>query len=196
MFDLSFDIESVEIERFSASPLLLFQLRIKNAERTGRIENVLLNCQIRIEPTLRAYSAREHERLGELFGARELWSQSVHSLLWTHANLSIPGFDDETEARLPAQCTHDFNIASAKYFYGLIDGEVPLSFLFSGSIFHRDADGVLQISQIPWSKEARFRLASSVWRDLMNAYYSDCELVRIGSETFDRFYEFKRAEDC
>jgi hypothetical protein len=191
MVDPSFSIESVEAEKFSASPLLLFRLRISN-KQPGRIENILLACQIRIEPTLRAYSARERERLGELFGVPERWSQTVHSLLWTHANVAVPGFEGETEALLPAQCTHDFNVASAKYFYGLKDGDVPLSFLFCGSIFHKDADGALQIAQIPWSKEARFGLSSSVWRDLMNAYYPDCELLRLGSQTFDRLYEFKR----
>ncbi|HYA80135.1 MAG TPA: DUF6084 family protein, partial [Methylocystis sp.] len=74
----------------------------------------------------------------------------------------------------------------------LTDGEVPLAFLFSGSLFHRDPDGALQIAQIPWSKEARFRLPSNVWRDLMNAYYPDSELLRLDAKTFDRLYEFKR----
>jgi len=192
MADLSFDIESVEAERFSASPLLLFRLRVTSAAPQQRVENIILYCQIRIEPTQRAYGARERERLIELFGAPERWSLTLHSLLWTHANVAVPGFLGETHVNLPAPCTHDFNVASTKYFYGLTEGEIPLSFLFSGSLFERDRDGDLQISQIPWSKDARFRLPASVWLDLMNAYYPDCELLRLGARTFDRLYEFKR----
>ena len=192
MADLLFDVEGVQAERFSASPLLLFKLRLTDAEPHRRIENVLLDCQIRIEPTQRRYNARERERLSELFGPPESWSQTVHSMLWTHAHIAVPAFFAETTVELPAHCTHDFALASAKYFYGLTEGEAPLSFLFSGSLFEKDADGVLQIAQIPWSKEAGFRLPASLWRELMNAHYPDCELLRLGSQTFDRLYQYKR----
>jgi hypothetical protein len=194
MVDLAFDISGVEVEKFSAAPLLTFFLRIANLDAARRVENISLNCQIRIEPAQRAYSPRERERLGELFGAPERWGDTLHSVLWTHASISIPRFDGETVARLPAFCTHDFNVASAKYFYGLVDGEVPLSFLFSGSIFYKDASGALQIAQIPWSKEARYRLPVGLWAELMNQHYPDGELLRVGADTFDRLYRFKRLQ--
>jgi hypothetical protein len=192
MVDLLFNLMSVEAEKFSATPLLLFSLGIANAEPQLRIENILLNCQIRIEPAQRSYSPRERERLSELFGAPERWGEALHSLLWTHANVAVPRFEKETLVRLPAFCTHDFSVASAKYFYGLVDGEIPLSFLFSGSLFYKGASGALQIAQIPWSKEARFRLPVTIWRDLMDIYYPNCDLLRVRSDTFERLYRFKR----
>ena len=60
---------------------------------------------------------------------------------------------------LPVPCSFDFNVAATKYFYGLEGGEVPLAFLFSGTVFYRDADDFLQMEQIPWSKEAEYRLS-------------------------------------
>ena len=127
MANFAFNIERVEAEKYAATPLLLFSLRIANAGAEPRIENIMLNCQIRIEPTRRVYSLRERERLGELFGPPEQWGETLHSLLWTHANVAVPGFERETRVSLPAHCTNDFSVASAKYFYGLVDGAVDLA---------------------------------------------------------------------
>ncbi len=192
MVDLLFEVESVEAERFSASPLLLFSVRIMNAAPELRVQNIMLTCQIRIEPTHRSYSGDERERLVELFGEPERWGQTLHSFLWTHSSVAVPGFDRQTRIRLPAPCTHDFDIASAKYFYGLVDGEAPLNFLFSGSIFYQDAAGALQIQQIPWSKEAAFRMPVAVWRTLMDIHYPDSDWLRLSRETFERLYRYKR----
>jgi hypothetical protein len=192
MADLSFRIEGVEAEKFSATPLLLFSLRIIDAEHAQRVENIELNCQIRLEATQRVYSLSEREKLSELFGAPEHWGETLRSVLWTQAHVSVPGFESENTVQLPVPCTHDFNIASAKYFYGLNDGDAPLSFLFSGSLFYKDTCGDLQIEQIPWSKEARFRLPIAIWRDLMNAYYPNSELLRVSTEIFNRLNDFKR----
>jgi hypothetical protein len=192
MADLQFSVVRVEVERFSASPLLRFELRIANAGPEERVENLLLNCQIRIEPAQRRYDAGERERLSELFGEPERWGETLRSLLWTHAHVSAPGFERETRVLLLVPCSYDFTIASTKYFYGLTDGEIPLNFLFSGSVFSRDASSALQITQIPWSKEASFRLPVAVWRSLMATYYPNGEWLRIGWDAFDRLYRFKR----
>ena len=123
---------------------------------------------------------------------REHWGGALRSLLWTHANVAIPGFDHESRVQLPAPCTHDFNVASAKYFNGLIDGEAPLTFLFSGSVFYCEDDGSLQIEQIPWTKETTFQLPASVWRSLMDQHYPDSDWLRLERDTFDRLYAYKR----
>ena len=43
--------------------------------------------------------------------------------------------------------------------------------LFSGTIFYTTDDGFLQVSQIPWEKEATFRLPVPVWKEMMELYY-------------------------
>ena len=122
----------------------------------------------------------------------EHWGGALRSLLWTHANVAIPGFDHESRIQLPAPCTHDFNVASAKYFNGLIDGEAPLTFLFSGSVFYCEDDGSLQIEQIPWTKETTFQLPASIWRSLMDQHYPDSDWLQLERHTFDRLYAYKR----
>ena len=62
-------------------------------------------------------------------------------------------FRGTTEAILPVPCSYDLNIAATKYFYVLEEGEVPLLFLFSGTIFYAGADGRLQVQQISWNNE-------------------------------------------
>lgn len=192
MVELRFDVESVEAESFSVSPVLLFSLRIVNVVPRLRVQNILLTCQIRIEPACRSYSDDEKERLVELFGEPDRWGQTLHSFLWANSSISIPGFERETRIRLPAPCTRDFSIASAKYFYGLRDGTAPLNFLFSGAVFYRDDSGALQIAQIPWSQEAPFRMPATVWQELMKIHYPDGDWIRLGHETFERLYRYKR----
>ncbi|ARN81189.1 DUF6084 family protein [Methylocystis bryophila] len=191
MVDLRFKIEGAEAERFSVSPLLIFFLRVET-ELQRRVDSIMLNCQIRIDATRRAYSAVERERLGELFGAPERWSETLRSLLWAQVSIVVPRFEGETTVRLAAPCTYDFCVASAKYFYGVTDGEIPLTFLFSGSLFFKDEPGSLQIEQISWSTEANYRMPVELWREAMEMHYPNGVLLRLDAEAFDRLYRFKR----
>ena len=86
-------------------------------------------------------------------------------MLWTHASAVVPPFTGGTVVDLPVPCTYDFNLAATKYFDALEEGDIPLCFLFSGTIFYEAADGGLQVTQIPWEKEAYFRLPAATGRD-------------------------------
>ena len=46
----------------------------------------------------------------------------------------VPGFEGTTVIDLPITCTYDFEVVAAKYLEALEDGEVPLLFLFSGTM--------------------------------------------------------------
>ena len=48
---------------------------------------------------------------------------------------------------------------------GCPDGEVPLAFNFNGTVHYRGDDGRLQMSLVPWSCSAEFRLPVATWRD-------------------------------
>lgn len=192
MVDLDFALDSVTVEPYSATPLLLFKLRVTNLTPALKVQNVMLNCQIRIDAARRAYDATEKEQLLELFGEPRRWGETLRSFLWTNASICTPRFDDECSVDLPVPCSFDFNIAATKFFHGIEKGEAPLSLLFSGSVFYRDAEGDLQIEQIPWSKEASYRLPASVWRGLMEQYYPQSAWLRLSREAFDQLYRFKR----
>jgi hypothetical protein len=192
MVDLDFTVERARVAPYSAAPLLLFDLRVINRTPSVAVENVLLRCQVRIEPTRRRYDETQQERLSELFGSPARWGETLRSFLWTHTNLQIGGFGSELLAELPVPCSCDFNIAATKYFYGLDDGEVPLSMLFSGSIFYRDAEDRLQIDQLSWTADASFRLPVQVWHDMMEHYYPNAAWLCVRRDVFDRLYRYKR----
>jgi hypothetical protein len=192
MVDLSFEVQGVEAETFSMSPLLIFLLRIANTTPRARIRNVMLDCQIRMEPARRAYREEEKERLVELFGAPERWTHSLRSFVFAHVSVAVPAFEEETSVRLPVACTRDLAVASAKYFHGLVEGAAPLRFLFSGSVFHVDESGALQIEQIPWSKETAFRMPVTAWERLMAIHYPNGDFIRLGAGTLERLHRYKR----
>ena len=71
---------------------------------------------------------------------------------------SCRGFTGATSFALDVPCTYDLEVAASKYFYSLPDGEVPLSFLFSGMVLYRGEGDRLQVAQVPWSCTARWRM--------------------------------------
>ena len=192
MVELDFAVTSAEVERHAVSPLLLFDLRISNMTPARPIANVMLNCQIRIEPTRRRYEAGDHDRLSDLFGEPARWGQTLRGFLWTHVTAAVPGFEADCLFKLPVACSFDFNIAATKYFHGLGEGDVPLLFLFSGTVFYRDAEDQLQITQISWNKESAFRLPVATWRALMQSYYPNSKWLRIDHDVFEQLYRYKR----
>lgn len=189
MPDLHFQIESAAALEYGTSPGVLFRLRIEN--RGGEaVRSMMLGTQIRIAANQREYSAQEQENLVELFGAPSQWSTTLQSLLWTHTTILVPAFEKSIVVEMPVPCTYDFEVASAKYFYGVQNGEVPLEFLFSGTVFYAGESG-LQAAQIPWDKEAPFRLPASTWQRVMEHYFPNSAWIRLQRDAFDRLYQFK-----
>lgn len=177
--------------RYAAAPMLAARLRISNANAAESIHSVLLNCQVRIEPLGRKYTAEEEARLLELFGERERWARTMKPMLWTQAALNVPGFSGSTEAELALPCTLDFDVAATKYFYGLHAGNIQASILFSGTVFYARADGGLQVAQIPWDREARFHLPAAAWQAAVEMHYPNTIWMRLPRETFDRLFQYK-----
>src|ERR1700722_2719859 len=191
MPDLNFQIEQAEPQRFTVAPTLLFKLCIRNAVAGEIIHSVALRCQIQLEFARRQYSAEDQKQLRDLFGEPERWGQTLKTMLWAHASVVAPSFQDSAAIDLPVPCTFDFNIAATKYFHGLEDGDVPLAFLFSGTVFYADRDGALQVAPIPWDKEARFRLPVKSWREMMEIYYPNSAWLCLRRDVFERLYRYK-----
>jgi hypothetical protein len=195
MPDLNFQIEGAEPQPFAAAPLLLFKLRVSEAVAAGAgstpIHTVVLRCQVRIEPARRSYEARQQERLLDLFGTPERWGQTLRPMLWTHVSTVVPPFEGSSAADLPVPCSYDFNLAATKYFDALDRGDIPLCFLFSGTIFYQAAEGALQVAQIPWEKEASFRLPVATWRGLMERHFPNTAYLCVRKDVFDRLGRFR-----
>lgn len=193
MPDLGFHAEGISPASSVAVPTLLVSLAIRNRPPAESIRSIGLNCQVRIHPLSRTYSAGEEARLLDLFGERERWSRTMTALVWTTLSLNVTSFSAQTSIILPLPCTMDFDVAAAKYFYGLEAGHVDLSFLFSGTVFYTSAAGALQIAQIPWDREARLSLPVAVWRETMAAHYGETAWLRLSRDCFDRLHRFASA---
>ena len=189
MPDLSFLVESAEAVRNAASPQIAFKVRVNNAGQEA-IHSMALRVQVQIEPTRRRYTDAEHKNLEELFGKPERWSKSLHPLLWANVNLNAPGFTGNGVIEVPVPCTFDFNVAMTKYIYGLEDGDLPVTLLFSGTVFYARGAG-LQIAQIPWDREARYRLPVRAWKEMMDDYYPNSAWICLRRDVFERLNQFR-----
>jgi Family of unknown function (DUF6084) len=194
MPDLNFQVSGVEASQRGLTPLLHFKIEIVNRTATEQIQSIMLHAQIQIQSAQRAYTPSEKEKMRELFGRPEDWGQTLRNRLLAHANCVVPGFVGRAEAVLVVPCTFDLNVAATKYFYALEDGEVPLLFLFSGTVFYSDPDGRLQIQQISWEKESAWRMPISAWRSMMDHHYPNTAFMWLDRGVFDRLYEFKRKQ--
>jgi hypothetical protein len=189
MLDLTFDIAGVEVLPNAAVPTLSFQLRITEAAGAA-IHAILLRAQVQIQPRSRKYLPAEQERLSEVFGAPERWRDTLRPLLWTQASAIAPAFSGTVEMKLPIACTYDLEVIAGKYLRSLENGEVSLLFLFSGTVFAKTETG-FRVEQIPWEKEAGFRLPVQTWRDLMDTYFPAAGWLRLRHETLDALQRFK-----
>ena len=194
MPELHFQVESAEPQKKAAAPLLVFKLRIheaNNAASPTSIHSIVLRCQLRIEPGRRRYSALEQDRLLDLFGTPERWGQTLRPMLWTHASTVVPPFGGDSIAELPVPCSSDFCLAATKYFAALEDGDIPLCFLFSGTIFYHGEEAGLQVAQIGWDREATFRLSAALWRELMEAFYPNSAWLCLRKDVFDQLNDYR-----
>ena len=189
MPDLHFQVEDAFPTPNAAVPQLTFKVLITNREPEP-IHSIALRAQVQIEPVRRRYTPAEQERLQELFGEPERWSKSVHPLLWTNANVTVTAFTGSTVIDIPVPCTFDFNVAITKYIYGLEGGELPISLLFSGTVFHAGPVG-LQIAQIPWDRETSYKLPIRAWKEMMDQHYPNTAWLCIERDVFDRLAEYK-----
>jgi hypothetical protein len=191
--NLDFAVTGVAPDARGLVPLLEFTLDVTNSPEAEQIQSVMLQAQIQIQATRRSYAVAEKEKLSDIFGPPEQWGHTLRSQLWTHAQTVIRPFSGKTTTRLPVPCTFDLNVLAAKYFYALEDGDVPLIFLFSGTVFYQGAEDRLQISQISWNKECNFRIPVGTWRELMESHYPNISWLTLHRDVFERLYAFRRA---
>jgi hypothetical protein len=187
--ELTFDCIGAQAERYAVLPTITLKLRV--SETSGqRVDAIALRCQIRIEPARRRYSSGEEARLKDLFGETMQWADTLKPMQFTNISAMISSFTGHTEVDLPVNFSYDLEIGSGRYFASLEAGEIPLLLLFSGTIFSV-VDGRMQVQQVPWSKEASFRLPVSVWREAVDVHFPNMAWITMSRETFHGLERFK-----
>lgn len=189
MSELVFDCLDGQFEQFAIAPTLVFRLRVAETTR-AEIEAIALRCQIRIEVQRRHYSAEESAGLLELFGETTRWGSTLRPLHFANCAVMVPRIAGSVEVDLPVPCTYDMEVTTTKYFHALRDGEIPLIFLFSGTVFAKTSNG-FTIEQVSWTKECSYRLPVSVWRGMMDQHFGGQSWLRLQRETLDLLQQYK-----
>jgi len=193
MFDLVFDCVDCKPDRYGASPALVFKLRI--AETTGtRLHSIGLRCQFRIEPQRRHYSAEESQGLTDLFGGPERYGETLHPMQLATVAVNVQGFTGSTDVDVTVPCSYDLEVATGRYFDALREGTIPLVLLFSGTVFYRTDDGGVTVGQVPWDKEASYRLPVSIWRETMDIFFPNSGWLMLHNDTVAALTRFKSRE--
>jgi Family of unknown function (DUF6084) len=187
---LKLAIAGVEAIRHAASPTLDFTLAVDDDSRR-EIFMAGLSVQIQIEPAKRTYDAESREKLTELFGDPRRWTTTAQRMHWTTESVLIPSFTGSTTAHIEVLCNYDVELAAAKYFHSVTDGEIPLAFHFNGSVYYSGGDGRLQVLQVPWDTTADFRMPVGVWRDMVDSYYPYRGWVPVHRDTLDALQRLK-----
>ncbi|GAA3624492.1 DUF6084 family protein [Streptomyces chitinivorans] len=187
---LSFEIAGAEPERHAAVPTLRFDVEITRTGG-GPVRSVSLTTAIRIDVTRRHYDQRARAALAELFGEPERWATTLRPLAWTRTTTVVPPFDETTTVGLTVPCPCDAELAVTKYLRSVPDGEVPLDFLFSGTVFFDGGQGRLRTAQISWAEDAGYRLPAALWHTLVDRYSGGSPWLRLSRETHDRLDAYR-----
>jgi hypothetical protein len=192
MPDLSFRIEGASPVAFAVSPQIALAVRVVNSRPEHPVQSALLRCQIQIDAAARSYEPDESEALRDLFGEGTVRGRAQTRLAWVQTAVVVPPFTNDAAFDVHVPCTFDMCIATAKYFRALLEGGAPVVMLFSGTVFHRDAEGALRTSPVPWSTEARFTVPGQVWRDAIADHYAGITPVPLRRDLFDRLDRYRR----
>jgi hypothetical protein len=188
--ELSFSVPDAARIEHAAAPTLGFSVRV-DAPRDLAVRSVLLDVQLQIAARRRRYEPESQERLLELFGPVKDWGKNLRNLLWTRATLVVPAFTGSTVVVLPIPCTYDMDVLASKYLDALGDGDVPLEFLFSGTVFYAGPAAQLQATRISWEQDAEYRLPVRVWRETMDHHFAGTAWLRLPKASFDRLCAYK-----
>ncbi len=189
MSDISFNVLGIEVEAYSAAPMLKARLGIV-ATPGEPVHAIALRCQVRIEPQRRRYSDTEEAGMLDLFGRRPRWPDTLKPFLWMHATTMVQGFAGTCTVDLPLPCTYDFDVAASKYLSALRDDEIPLAFLFSGTVFNRGTSG-FGIQQIPWNSDTTYRMPVAIWRELIDTYFPNSGWLRLDRSVLTHLADFR-----
>jgi hypothetical protein len=188
--ELAFAVEGAERVEHAAVPSIRFVLRL-SAPAGRAIRSVLLDTQIQIAARRRRYDAAAEEKLFELFGAPAGWGATLRTLPWARVTSVVPPFEGSTTVGVDVPCSYDLHVAASRYFDGLDGGEVPLEFLFSGTVFAAGPGGMLQATRISWEADAEYRFPVALWRETMERYFRGTAWLRLRKDAFDRLAAYK-----
>lgn len=187
--DVDFIAVDAIADRYAAAPMVMIRMRAEELAGVP-VHAATLRCQVRIDPLQRRYSDAEAAKVVDLFGGRERWGSSMHALQLAFVTQTLGTFRGSCEFDLPLPLSYDVDVAANKYLASLEEGEIPLTLMFSGTVFG-GSPGTISVQPVPWHKEARFRLPVSVWREAIDSQFGGQPWLRLTQDAFDRLSAFR-----
>ena len=127
------------VEPYAVAPTLAFRLRIEEASGQ-RVQSIALRIQVQVEARAATTAATRRAGCSSCSASPSRWGETLRTMLWTHVSLNVPSFTGQVDVDVPVGCTYDFEVAASKYFHALDDGDIPLLFQFSGTVFAQGAE--------------------------------------------------------
>lgn len=189
MTNLRFAVESARVEPYAVVPGVVLRLKVTEESQTP-VQAIALRAQVQIEPRRRRYDAEEERGIVELFGEPNRFGDTLRSVVWAHVSVMVLAFTGETYVDVPLPCSYDFEVAAHKYLHAMRDGDIPLSLLFSGTVFTRGENGFAP-QFVPWSCETTYRLPVRLWREAVEANFPNSAWLRVDRDLFGELYRFK-----
>jgi len=183
MTGLEFAVTGIDVQTYAATPTLALRIRVRETSGVA-VHAMALRCQVRIDPQRRGYTGEQTTDLLSLFGERRRWSDTLRPFLWTHTSAMVPGFTGSTDVSLPLTLTYDLEVAAGTYLHAVRDGEIPLSLMFSGTVFYAGDNG-FHVQQIPWNSDITYLMPGRVWREAMDAFFPGSGWIRLPQDTLD-----------
>jgi hypothetical protein len=189
--EMTFEVLGAAHEPFAAQPTLRFELSA--SEPSDRpIYAISLTAQINFDPARRAYDDKTREDLFELFGSPERWPSTTRSFLWCHATTLVHSFTGATTFAMQVPCTADLEVVASRYIEALPDGDVPLSFHFTGRVLYAGAERQVQVVHLAWSTSAQFRMPVKVWKDMIKHHHGESRFALLHDDTLHDLLKYKR----
>jgi hypothetical protein len=189
---VTFEVLGAAHEPFAAQPTLRFEMGV--SEPSGRdIYAISVAAQINFDPARREYDAATRAALFEIFGAPERWPSTTRSFLWTHSSTIVHSFNDAITFGLEVPCTADLEVVAARYVSALPDGEVPLTFHFTGRVLYQGPNRSVQVVHIPWSTSCQYRMPVATWREMIKHHHGESGFALLHNDTIQGLMDYKRA---
>jgi len=189
--EVTFEVLGAAHEPFAAQPTLRFEMGV--SEPSGRdIYAISLQAQINFDPARREYDAETREDLYELFGAPERWPSTTRSFLWTHASTLVHSFNDAITFGLEVPCTADLEVVASRYVQALPDGEVPLTFHFTGRMLYAGPNRQVQVVHLPWTTSAEYRLPVATFKAMIKHHHGESGFALLHNDTLQALKKYKR----
>jgi hypothetical protein len=189
---MTFEVLGAAHEPFAAQPTLRFEMGV--SEPSNReIYAISLTAQINFDPARREYDAETRAALFEIFGAPERWPSTTRSFLWTHSTAMVHSFTGAITFGLEVPCTADLEVVASRYVSSLPDGDVPLTFHFTGRILYQGPNRQVQVVHIPWDTSCQYRMPVSTWKAMIKHHHGESGFALLHNDTMQGLMDYKRA---